>query len=101
LALQSGGWLDQLSHSISRANGAPTSIAGHVIDLLKRELPDRKSRRSLSHRLHFESDLLEKISPILCRDFTVATHSAIAPRPAHRLSWIFGARTWNLRQGEE
>jgi ribonucleoside-diphosphate reductase alpha chain len=37
LALQSGVSLDDLRHSISRAHGTPTSIAGHVLDLVAEE----------------------------------------------------------------
>jgi hypothetical protein len=37
LTLQHGVPLDQLRHSISRANGKPTSIAGFAIDLLADE----------------------------------------------------------------
>src|SRR5947209_11303979 len=37
IALQSGVPLEQLKHSISRAHGAPTSIAGHVLDLVSDE----------------------------------------------------------------
>jgi ribonucleoside-diphosphate reductase alpha chain len=37
LALQSGVGLDQLRHSISRANGTATSVARHAIDVIAQE----------------------------------------------------------------